>query len=179
MRFTEVCWVDFYYLPFRWGWVAQRKTEVNGKNYCQKFAWLPVVNATILVLFRWLPCNRVRPCEIDEETHREGDFLIARNRKRKNGKIKYKKIPVPKQAQELIEWNKPLTADLHRLKINDMMKDLLAGKTAYCLRHTFATICQQYVRPDIVDIRMGDSPQRLVGKVYTHFPMILWKNKWT
>ena len=90
-----------------------------------------------------------------------------------NGKIEYKKIPVPKQVQELIEWNKPLTADLHRLKINDMMKDLLAGKTAYCLRHTFATICQQYVRPDIVDIRMGDSPQRLVGKVYTHFPMIL------
>lgn len=86
-----------------------------------------------------------------------------------NGKIEYKKIPVPKQTQELIEWNKPLTADLHRLKINDMMKDLLAGKTAYCLRHTFATICQQYVRPDIVDIWMGDSPQRLVGKVYTHF----------
>lgn len=112
----------------------------------------------------------LRPCEIDEETHREGNFLIARNRKRKNGKIEYKKIPVPKQAQELIEWNKPLTADLHRLKINDMMKDLLAGKTAYCLRHTFATICQQYVRPDIVDIWMGDSPQRLVGKVYTHFP---------
>lgn len=27
-----------------------------------------------------------------------------------------------------------------------------------------------YVRPDIVDIWMGDSPQRLVGKVYTHFP---------
>ena len=24
--------------------------------------------------------------------------------------------------------------------------------------------------PDIVDIQMGDSPQRLVGKVYTHFP---------
>ena len=87
-----------------------------------------------------------------------------------NGKIEHKKIPVPKQAQELIEWNKPLTADLHRLKINDMMKDLLAGKTAYCLRRTFATICQQYVRPDIVDIWMGDSPQRLVGKVYTHFP---------
>ena len=50
------------------------------------------------------------------------------------------------------------------------LKELLDGKTAYCLRHTFATICQQYVRPDIVDIWMGDSPTRLVGKVYTHFP---------
>ena len=41
----------------------------------------------------------LRPCEVDEETRREVDFLIARNRKRKNGKIYYKKIPVPKQAQ--------------------------------------------------------------------------------
>ena len=112
----------------------------------------------------------LRPCEIDEETHREGNFLITRNRKRKNGKIEYKKIPIPTQAQELIDWDKPLTTDLHRLKINDIMKELLAEKTAYCLRHTFATVCQQYVRPDIVDIWMGDSPQRLVGKVYTHFP---------
>ena len=112
----------------------------------------------------------LRPCEIDEEAHREGEFLIARNRKRKNGKIEYKKIPIPTQAQGLIDWNKPLTTNLHRLKINDIMKELLDGKTAYCLRHTFATICQQYVRPDIVDIWMGDSPTRLVGRVYTHFP---------
>jgi integrase len=112
----------------------------------------------------------LRPCEIDEETHREGEFLIARNRKRKNGKIEYKKIPIPTQVQGLIDWDKPLTTDLHRLKINDTMKELLAGKTAYCLRHTFATTCQQYIRPDIVDIWMGDSPTRLVGRVYTHFP---------
>ena len=74
------------------------------------------------------------------------------------------------QAQGLIDWDKPLTTNLHRLKINDIMKELLDGKTAYCLRHTFATICQQYVRPDIVDIWMGYSPTRLVGRVYTHFP---------
>ena len=50
-------------------------------------------------------------------------------------------------------------------------KDFLGEKTAYYLRHTFSTLCQQYVmRADIVDIWMGDSPQRLVGKVYTHFP---------
>ena len=41
--------------------------------------------------------------------------------------------------------------------------------TQYYLRHTFATVCQQYVRPDIVDIWMGDSSERLVGRVYTHF----------
>ena len=41
--------------------------------------------------------------------------------------------------------------------------------TQYFLRHTFATTCQQSVRPDIVDIWMGDSSERLVGRVYTHF----------
>lgn len=115
----------------------------------------------------------LRPCEIDEETHREGDFLIARNRKRKNGKIEYKKIPIPKQAENLIDWNKPFTFGLENNGRSILFRKLFSGtgKTAYCLRHTFSTICQQYLsRPDIVDIWMGDSPQRLVGKVYTHFP---------
>lgn len=113
----------------------------------------------------------LRPCEVDNDAHKEGNFLIARNRKRKNGKIEYKKIPIPTQAQGLIDWNKPLTFQTQSKYAQDeLIKDLLDGKTGYYLRHTFSTVCQQYVRPDIVDIWMGDSPQRLVGKVYTHFP---------
>lgn len=112
----------------------------------------------------------LRPCEIDEETRREGGFLIARNRKRKNGKIEYKKIPIPTQAEGLIDWNKPLTFGVTPKIYYDWFKEILGDKTPYYLRHTFSTVCQQYVRPDIVDIWMGDSPQRLVGKVYTHFP---------
>ena len=113
----------------------------------------------------------LRPCEVDNDAHKEGNFLIARNRKRKNGKIEYKKIPIPSQAQGLIDWNKPLTFQTQSKYAQDeLIKDLLNGKTGYYLRHTFSTVCQQYVRPDIVDIWMGDSPQRLVGKVYTHFP---------
>lgn len=114
----------------------------------------------------------LRPCEVDEETHKENDFLITRNRKRKNGKIEYKKIPIPKEAQGLIDWNKPLIFNCTRITRDRLFKKLLGDgeKTAYCLRHTFSTICQEYLkRPDIVDIWMGDSPQRLVGKVYTHF----------
>ena len=112
----------------------------------------------------------LRPCEVDDETHIEGNFLIARNRKRKNGKIEYKKIPIPAQAQNFINWNEPITFQCGKEKFHNLFKELLKGKTAYCLRHTFATVCQQYVRPDIVDIWMGDSSTRLVGRVYTHFP---------
>ena len=111
----------------------------------------------------------LRPCEIDCETRREGDFLIARNRKRKKGKIEYKKIPIPRQAQGFIDWEKPLIFNCSNWKRDTLIKELLEDKTAYYFRHTFSTICQEKVRPDIVDIWMGDSPQRLVGKVYTHF----------
>ncbi len=114
----------------------------------------------------------LRPCEVDQETRRENDFLISRNRKRKNGKIEYKKIPVPQQAQGLIDWDKPFVFNCSNWKRDKLFKELLGNgkRTAYYLRHTFSTICQEYLkRPDIVDIWMGDSPQRLVGKVYTHF----------
>ncbi len=112
----------------------------------------------------------LRPCELDEETHREGNFLITRNRKRKNGKIEYKKIPIPKEAEPLIDWNKPLTFQLSPKPREAWVKEILDGKTAYNLRHTFSSICQQYVRQEIVDIWIGDSSTRLIGKHYTHFP---------
>ena len=111
----------------------------------------------------------LRPCELDEETHREGNFLIARNRKRKNCKIEYKKIPIPKEAEAYIDWNKPLTFQISDKPRERLFKELLDGNTAYNLRHTFSSICQQYVRQEIVDIWIGDSPTRLIGKHYTHF----------
>ena len=111
----------------------------------------------------------LRPCELDEETHREGNFLIARNRKRKNGKIEYKKIPIPKESESFIDWNKPLTFQLSDKPRERLFKELLNGNTAYNLRHTFSSVCQQYVRQEIVDIWIGDSPTRLIGKHYTHF----------
>lgn len=112
----------------------------------------------------------VRPSEIDSEAHFENGFLYCRNRKRKGGKIAYKKIPIPKQAQGLIDFNKPLVyplsydATLERLK-----KALGNGLTPYNLRHTFASTCAEAVKPDVLDVWMGDSPERLVGKTYVHF----------
>ena len=114
----------------------------------------------------------LRPCEIDKNDppKREGDFLIARNRKRKNGKVEYKKIPISKGAEALIDWNSPLTFGASQKVCERLIKDLLEGEnTSYNLRHTFNTICREKVREDIVEIWMGDSPQRLIGKVYTHF----------
>lgn len=112
----------------------------------------------------------IRPCEVDEEAHFENGFFICRNRKRKNGKIEYKKIPVPIQAQGLIDFNKSILPQFSYDKWLDLIKNALGyGLTPYNLRHTFASVCTESVRPDVVDVWMGDSPERLVGRVYTHF----------
>ena len=112
----------------------------------------------------------LRPCEVNEVRF-EGDFLIARNAKRKGGKIEYKKIPIPLQARERIAVDGVNDAPHRTDVLNRVFKRVMQDEeiTQYYLRHTFATVCQQYVRPDIVDIWMGDSSERLVGRVYTHF----------
>lgn len=117
----------------------------------------------------------LRPCEIDDETRFENGFLICRNRKRKNGKIEYKKIPVPIQAQGLLDFDKPIKPALSYDRWLNLMKEAL-GKNAngqhftpYNLRHTFASTCAEAAKPEIVELWMGDSPERLVGKVYVHY----------
>lgn len=127
--------------------------------------YAPYKNSFLIMLYFGL-----RPCEL-QDIRFENDFLIARNAKRKNGKIEYKKIPVPRQAREKLNFDDKLPS--HRTDVlNRIFKRIIGDEsiTQYYLRHTFATTCQQYVRPDIVDIWMGDSTERLVGRVYTHFP---------
>lgn len=113
----------------------------------------------------------LRPSELDEEARFENGFLICRNRKRKRGKIEYKKIPIPNQAQEFIDFDKPLTCPLCYTAFLEQMKDALGncGLTPYNLRHTFASTCAETVREEIIEIWMGDSPERLVGRVYVHY----------
>ena len=113
----------------------------------------------------------LRPCELDKEAHFENGFLICRNRKRKGGKLEYKKIPIAKQARKFINFDKPINLPMSYAKSLDLFKKIFNDDsvTFYNLRHTFASMCSEYVRPDIVEIWMGDSPERLVGKTYVHY----------
>ena len=112
----------------------------------------------------------MRPCELDKEARFENSFLICRNRKRKGGKIEYKKIPIPKQAREYIDFNKPITFALSYNKSLYLFKKIFDDKsTFYNLRHTFASTCAERLRQEIVEVWMGDSPDRLVGKTYIHY----------
>ncbi len=112
----------------------------------------------------------LRPCEIDDEAHFENGFLICRNRKRKNGKKAYKKIPIPRQAEKFLNFNLSLKSPLSYDRTLDIMKKALPeGVIPYQLRHTFASICDETVKREVVELWMGDSPERLVGKTYVHY----------
>ena len=89
----------------------------------------------------------LRPCEIDEETHREGEFLITRNRKRKNGKIEYKKIPIPRESNDYIDWTQPLTFGVTAKYITNGIKKYLEIKHPIRLGTHFAPFAKNlYVK---------------------------------
>lgn len=106
----------------------------------------------------------LRPCETETALIKDG-FVTARNAKRKNGKVEYKRVPVPKDV-ELLPVTDPIAVGI----LNKRFKDIFPDRTQYDLRHTFATVCQQFVRREIVEVWLGDSPERLIGSTYTHFP---------
>lgn len=124
---------------------------------------LPDFNDVRPQLMLELYCG-LRPCETETAVI-EGAFIVARNAKRKNGKVEYKRIPIPK-GTELLPVEKPVPVGT----LNKRFKDIFPDRTQYDLRHTFATVCQQYVRREVVEIWLGDSPERLIGSTYTHFP---------
>ncbi len=112
----------------------------------------------------------LRPCEIDKDLHIEDNFLICRNRKRKGGIVEYKKIPIPQQAWEYIDFTKPIKFPIAQHKAAEIIKKALGdGLTPYNLRHTFATTCAEYVKEEVLEVWMGDSPEKLISRVYIHF----------
>ena len=69
----------------------------------------------------------LRPCEL-EDARFEGDFLIARNAKRKGGKIEYKKIPICNQARQLFDISAPIEC-LHKTNfLNCLFKRIMDDK---------------------------------------------------
>lgn len=111
----------------------------------------------------------LRPCELNDAKI-EGKMMIARNRKRKNGKIEYKKIPLSPVATRFYDPNIPCTPCCVDNQLRVIFNSLVPNHKLYDLRHTFASRCQMFVRQEIVEIWLGDSPERIIGNTYTHFP---------
>ena len=92
--------------------------------------------ASAIALFTGLRPNELSTAKID------GDFIVAINSKRKNGKVEYKKIPIIDRLRPFIQDGIPElpTPQLLRRRISAA----LPNHKLYDLRTTFYTRCDEY-----------------------------------
>lgn len=72
----------------------------------------------------------------------EGDFIVANNSKRKNGKVELKRIPINPMLKPYLEG----VTDLNFVRLEAMrmkLKEILLSHKLYDLRTTFYTRCQE------------------------------------
>lgn len=93
--------------------------------------------AVALALFCGLRPNELYTAKID------GDFIIAENSKRKNGKVEYKKIPIINRLRPLLPNDGAF--DIPNLDmLRRAVRKALPNHKLYDLRTTFYTRCDEY-----------------------------------
>ena len=107
----------------------------------EKLLFDSVQNPTYALAFALCLYTGIRPNEL-ETVSIDGNFVVAKNSKRKNGKVEYKKIPIIKSLRRyLIE---PLP-ELPRLPLlRQKLREILPAHRLYDLRTTFYTKCDEY-----------------------------------
>lgn len=72
----------------------------------------------------------------------QGDFIVAINSKRKNGKVEYKKIPITPMLEPYLQGVSKLTFYVQN-RIRERFHKVLPNNKLYDLRTTFYTRCQE------------------------------------
>ena len=107
----------------------------------------------------------MRPNEY-ETAKLEGDFITAINSKRKNGKVKYKKIPItPMLKHYLVGVDKIEFSSLRILR--DRFNKLFPKHKLYDLRTTFYTRCQECGVADVARNEFVGHSLGALGNAYT------------
>ena len=96
----------------------------------------------------------------------EGEFIVAKNSKRKGGKIEYKKIPISPMLKPYFEKDNEI--DMPGVEyLRDQFNKILPNHIFYDLRTTFYTRCEECgVAPPARDHFVGHSSS-VLNKTYT------------
>lgn len=107
----------------------------------------------------------MRPNEF-ETAKREGKFIVARNSKRKGGKIEYKKIPITPMLKPYMEGVEEISF-YKAYTLREKIKEILPNHILYDLRTTFYSRCIECGVSDVAQkLFVGHSLGEL-GNAYT------------
>ena len=107
----------------------------------------------------------MRPNEY-ETARREGDFIVCRNSKRKNGKIEYKKIPITPMLRPYIKDTQTLTF-YKTYTLREKFNSILTDHILYDLRTTFYSRCIECGVTDIARKLFVGHTLGQLGDAYT------------
>lgn len=120
----------------------------------------------ILMLYAGL-----RPCECNS-AYIEGDFIVANNAKRKDGKVEQKRIPITPMMKPYL----PLIANLQKLpgcSLQNWFYKMDWDIHAYYCRHTFNTRLVKFkINPELRELAMGHKGDSVNIDTYTHYEEI-------
>jgi hypothetical protein len=124
-------------------------------------------NTSLQIVFAVLLYTGLRPGEYSSAII-QGQFIVAKNSKRKNGKVEYKKIPIsPMLRPYLIGINTLPQVNLKTL--DKRFKVILPSHKLYDMRTTFQTRCTECGIPDtVIGVFMGNGIGKL-KEAYTDF----------
>lgn len=107
----------------------------------------------------------MRPNEY-ETAKLEGEFIVAVNSKRKNGKVEYKKIPITPMLKPYLEGVE--TIEFSSLRImRDRFNKIFPQHKLYDLRTTFYTRCQECGVADVARDEFVGHSHGALGNAYT------------
>ena len=107
----------------------------------------------------------MRPNEY-ETARLEGDFIVAVNSKRKNGKVEYKKIPVTPMLRPYLDGVDSLKFSSLRM-LRERFNKLFPNHRLYDLRTTFYTRCQECGVSEVARDEFVGHSHGALGNAYT------------
>ena len=111
-------------------------SKAEEKLLLEKTAGTPYQKMFAIGLYTGMRPNEYKTAKI------EGEFIVANNSKRKNGKVELKKIPITPMLRPYIDKNTQF--EFARLEtLRDKIKSILPSHKLYDLRTTFYTRCTE------------------------------------
>ncbi len=121
----------------------------------------------ILMLYAGL-----RPCECNS-AYIDGDFIVSRNMKRRDGKIEWKKIPITPMMREHLSLIKQNWSKLPGYSLQNWFYKMDWDIVAYYCRHTFNTRLGKFkVNQEFRELAMGHKSSDVNIDTYTHYSEI-------